>query len=336
MDATFDLVFSTFVSTEQRPFDRNRFERLDIFLWTLETYSRLRSLSRAFLCVELAPEYAKDIPRLTQKIQDMFGAKLKVLQWQRLLHRDEWRSLIFQVGAKDGSADDKIVWFIQNDDHPFVDFNEDVLEEGLNHLRDSSAQFRALYPSHWPEILNAVGKYSEPVVCGSYVKTNMTVTDGLQFMNFGFVRYIIDELTWTTESIRRTDSLLLDSRLWDAGTGQYDMTVLYVPLRELCRKFDGYQVQGISKERVPWLVLPPENNTFDRSVPAVLRMLTSDRPLETEWCHRNRFSLPPEFVGRIAELHLGDFLPSDTTCRRLSGDFCNAKQSFEKSNIQAD
>lgn len=328
---SFDLVLNVYISNEKRAFDRNRFDRLDIFIWTLHSYSKLRSLSRAFLCVELSEEYLGKKESLEIEIHSLFGKRLQLLSWSRVTQQEDWKSLIFEVGQRDGSTDDKLVWFIQNDDHPFIDFNQDILEEGLERLRAEGSKFRALYPSHWPEILNLAGKYSTPVMCGSFVKVNVTILDGLLFMNFGFVRYLVDELQWSAP-MRRMDSLLLDSRVWGFGNWRYDLMTLFVPLRELCRKFDGYQAQGISAARVPYLILPPEKNRFDRSMPSLIRMLTSDEPVGTLWCRGNHFALPPEFVGRIAELHIGELRPSERHCVQLSGEFCNAKRPFARYN----
>lgn len=324
---TFDLVLNVYITNEKRVGDRNRFDRLEIFRWTLATYSKLRSLRRAVLCVELSDEYRGKKENLETYIRTLFGTRLQSLSWTRAVEQDEWRSLIFQVGGRDGDSDDIIVWFMQNDDHPFIDFNEDVLEEGLARLSDDNSTFRALYPSHWPEILNLAGKYATPLLCGSFIKVNVTILDGLQFMNFGLVRYLVDELRWSTP-MRRLDTLLMDSRVWSSGTQLYDLVTLFVPLRELCRKFDGYQAQMIPAERVPYLVLPPDANKFDRSISSLIRMLTSDEPVRTLWCRASHFPLPPEFVGRIAELHMGDFQPGDGDCTQLSGEFCSAKRPF--------
>lgn len=323
---TFDLVFNAKIVKWREQETRNRFERLDIFLWTLKSYSQLNSLERVFLYVELDEEYNERKTEVETEIAELFGSRLKILKWERYGHQDDYRKMLWEIGKKDGTDDHKLVWFLQNDDHVFIDMNEDVFQEGLERMAKDDSPRVTMYPSHWPEILKLSGKVESPQVCGSFIKVQMTLSDGLQVMNFGHMRYLLDELDWNGRNYTRMDSVAMDPRIWTDPDEVSDPDILslqtmYIPLRELCRKFDGYQAQGIGPEKVPWLVLPPEKNTFDRSYNGLVAMLTGPTPI-TLWCKGNHFQLPVEYVGRIFELYRGLKKPSTSGCISVERPTC--------------
>ena len=81
---------------------------------------------------------------------------------------------------------------------------------------------------------------------------------------------------------------------------------MYIPLRELCRKFDGYQIQQIPPQEVPWLVLPPEANVFDRSPAALKILMTAVKPGRgAQWNMGNSFEIPQIYIDRALELYNG-------------------------------
>jgi len=234
------------------------------------------------------------------------------------------------------------VWFLQNDDHVFIDTSEDVFQEGLERMAADGSPHVTMYPSHWTEILKLSGKVESPQVCGSYVKVPMTLSDGLQVMNFKHMRYLLDDLDWKGMNFTRMDDVALDPRLigdptiWEDSAQSIDPNIahlqsmpffldqsiqtMYIPLREICRKFDGYQ-GVIDQGKVPWLVLPPENNTFDRSYHGLVSMLTGPTT-KTGWCRGNSFQIPVEYFLRIFELYHENGTPSTTDCMVIGGTMC--------------
>ena len=63
-----------------------------------------------------------------------------------------------------------------------------------------------------------------------------------------------------------------------------------MPLRELCRKFDGYQEMRIDAKVVPPLVLPPEANKFPSDAAALLQMAKEHG--YTLWSISNSYTMP--------------------------------------------
>ena len=127
-----------------------RFDRLEVFLdYTITTYSKLESLRRAFLFVELDPAYHSKKEAVRTRLRDLLGDKLVVLRFFRLAAQTQWQEVFKQ--HFNGYGNESLIWFLQNDDHPFIDVDESVWKEGLRQMLEDSSHYKALYPSHWPE-----------------------------------------------------------------------------------------------------------------------------------------------------------------------------------------
>ena len=65
----------------------------------------------------------------------------------------------------------RLVFFLQNDDHVFIDVDTSVLCRGLTLLHSEPSRFKSLYMAHWPEALRLSGKVSPPRRVESLVRT---------------------------------------------------------------------------------------------------------------------------------------------------------------------
>ena len=304
----FDLVFSAKVVKLRKAKSRMRYDRLEVFKWSIRSYANLTSLRRAFLFVELDKDYAAEKPQVEAFLRALLGERLALLEFSRVSSKSKWQD-VFSKHFQDYDDED-IIWFLQNDDHPWVDMDESVWKEGLRRMKDDPSQYKSLYPSHWPEVMKLSGKIGERVeVCGSYIRTTMTLLDAVQVMNFAWFRHLLTEVRWKINHTR-IDFMFMDSRIWSgkpktcpgAFLGSYQ--TIYIPLREICRKFDGYQAQNIPPQDVPWLVLPPEANVFDRSPDALRRLMTSVKSGRgAQWAKGNEFKIPELFIDRALSLY---------------------------------
>ena len=185
--ASFDLVFSAFIFQYRTPATRRqRFSRFEVLMWTLSSYAKL-PVERAYLFIELAPEFSALQERLELRAKELFGDRLVCFLPRRLLSQADWQEAVASIIAPPGTSDDKdedqrLVWFLQNDDHPFIDVDQHVLREGLALLRADTSRFRTLLPTHWTEGLKLSGKFEEPRRVGSYIVSRQTLTDAVLIM----------------------------------------------------------------------------------------------------------------------------------------------------------
>ena len=138
--------------------------------------------------------------------------------------------------------------------------------------------------------------------------------DSDQIFNFGYLRWVLLGLDWHNKTIERIDNLVRDESVYGMRASMAHlfrapepMARLYVPLRELCRKFDGYPGALIPPSAVAPLVLPPSANQqtlpgWARDADALLRgMHAAGR---TTWTHGNEgFLLPHSWEEHMLLLY---------------------------------
>ena len=160
------LLLSSFV-TNQR--GHNRYSRIDIFRYMLYSYRNI-PFTEIYLFILLDNEFLHVKNELTNFIYSNF-ANLKQdhihITFDRYYQQQQWVPFITNLQNKHG--ENELVWFTQNDDHVFVDFNMDILNEGLELLKLESNDHKSIYFSHWPEILKMSGKYQTPILINNYV-----------------------------------------------------------------------------------------------------------------------------------------------------------------------
>ena len=349
-DCRFDLVMSCFVteerwdSSEWQPGHpvyevRHRYSRFDVLVYSLRTYAAL-PLEHVYLYIELDEMFASRRDELHELARALFGNRLQSFQPRRLTLQREWRDELAKTispatrGAV-GDQGERLVWFLQNDDHPFVDVDTDVLCEGLGRMRGDGARFKSLYMSHWASALALSGKVQPPQRKGSYLVSRLTMLDSVQVLNYRYLHHLLSALDWKGQAFKRVDMMIRQRQIYDtreAGPKAHlarlfatdeSLQAFYVPLRELCRKFDAYMEFGISVNVTRPLVLPPRANvatgSLSRAPPRLVQMLTA--PGRVLWTMDNPFRFPRQWADAALRLysHAGERHPARRrVCANLS------------------
>ena len=336
VDKQLDLVFSVLVTSSRWESSREfewvhaRYPRFDVCTQVLSTYAAL-PFHRVFLYIELGKEYVARRGELNTTVHRLFGDRLQTFESQRLTTQNEWARVWQQLAPADGigpgwnpatdarmvtadaAADAKhLIFFAQNDDHPFIDTSTATLAEGLQLLRDDNEPYKSLYLSHWAAALQLVGKLTTPARRGrSYVHTKLTQIDSIQIFNRGYLRYLLLELDWRGGSHGRIDMLVRQEQIYLDGAEdakvmrtRQSLQSIYVPLRELCRKFDGYiDHLGIPAAITPPLVLPWGRNVLpEQESEATLRARITTHG-HGRWALRNSFVVPPDWIADMLALY---------------------------------
>jgi hypothetical protein len=228
-------------------------------------------------------------------------------------YQEEWK-IFFNVTYT--PSEDTLIWFTQCDDHVFIDFNTDILYEGIEHLKNDTSNFKSLYFSHWPEILRLSGKLGNQVKIGNYIKFNATLLDTIQIFNLRYLKYLFLEREWKGKEYKKIDSLILQPNIWSDPMNPYpyggsligdfisDLQTIYVPLRELVRHFDGYSHVGMRTDdgaEFPYLKLPQEDNIFLHSPAEIVRKVNVAHT--SPWTDGNKFKIPDEWINHIVYLY---------------------------------
>jgi hypothetical protein len=307
-----DLLMSVFITSARKPTRwnvGNRYDRLDVFKATLTSYSRMK-WDKIYLLVELDDEFKHRAHELKQHVTTLFGTEGVTVKFTRFLLQEEWRDFF----AKEyPSTEDRLVWFSQCDDHIFIDTDLEIVNEGFDLLRKDTSRFKTMFYSHWPEILRLSGKFGTHERVGNYIKFKCTLVDAIQVFNLNYLKYLFTELDWRGKPFRKIDNLVLQRSVWcdpkhlrdrDGHYYMDDLQVIYVPLRELARHFDGYihvWIKDGETDEFPLLKLPIEANTFDRSPQMIKRQMQV--PHTSEWTEGNTFTVPDEWVNHAISLY---------------------------------
>ena len=94
--------------------------------------------------------------------------------------------------------------------------------------------------------------------------------DALQVFSVALLRHVLLELDWRGRRFKTIDHVVRQEQVAGRRRGDFiewrnsSLQAVYVPLRELCRKFDGL---GDKLSVSPPLVLPPQANALPRDAP---------------------------------------------------------------------
>jgi hypothetical protein len=276
-----------------------RYSRLDIFKYTLKSYKNL-PFTDLYFYIKLDSCFKNEEEHLQKYIFDIFGhisaEKIKII-FDRYTLQEQWIPIITNLKEKHPN---KLVWFTQNDDHIFIDFNNDILNEGIELLKNEKEKYKTLIYSHFPEVLKLSGQYEMPKIIGNYLKTNLNYMDSIQLSSIDFLYFIFVETKWNCENIR-TDTIFIN--LYGISTPPKDLfckQVCYIPLRELVRHFDGYAHVNIYDD-CPKLILP--SNTFEYDKNTIIKKMIA--PHQSGWSQGNNFNIPQEWIDIGIKLHEG-------------------------------
>lgn len=266
------LLCNTFI-TETKPaigkgfVDRENletFSNFDIFKYSLASLAVAYPWSKVILKIELDPIYLNRKDELEEFITQEFKNFKVDLSWKRNEYQNDWKQTYDLL-------DDNLIWFYCNHDHIFFDSSKEYLEELVNTVKDEeicSVQF-----SHFPENIRTVkqGLYPHPLMPykqdPSYqANENCLSVDSI---NFDSIQIITKELyhRWWFEGEFNHIKLPRPDYF---GIGLAELKPVpthktVVPLKEICRHFDGYQhIQpAINNNQCPAIDIPPgffENN----------------------------------------------------------------------------
>ena len=287
------LLLSVFITHKRKV---NRFSRYDIFKYTLTSYKHL-PFSELYFFISLDDEFVHLKKDLIKFIMETFPLKKNKIHivFERYSKQLQWAPFIQTLMKKHGK--DELVWFTQNDDHVFVDFNLDILEEGLDLLKREPNPHKSLYFSHWPEQIKLSGKYNTHTRVQHYIKYELSLLDCVQIFGLSFLYDIFVNHTWKKDH-NRIDSVLNELTSKPSEDNPLRQTI-YVPLREMCRHFDGYNHIKMDPQNCGPLVLPI--NTFYYSQEELVKKMVA--PHRSEWTKNNKFKIPLEWIYINLTLH---------------------------------
>jgi hypothetical protein len=256
-----------------------RYDAYDVFLYTLETYAKL-PFKEIILNIEMNEtgpysEYYHKREELINFCSTIFFGKKWKIELKRIKTRDEHLEFIASLIEKYGPNEP--IYFQTNHNHPFIDFNTDILSEGLELMQNDKTRFKSIAISHFPECIRIVSDAPDRDKIGNFVATRTYKTaDTVAIFNLEFIYYYLSNITWHADDFQK-----YRYRWWEGSLPELDKLIpngdmkLFAPLREQCRHMDGYNHINLNYSDTPPLVLPKEANIFDNSEVAIKRKMLS-------------------------------------------------------------
>ena len=159
-----------------------------------------------------------------------------------------------------------------------MDSSLTVLQEGIELLSQLTTP-ASIYPSHWPELLNKASYIHNEKPGDTYLPDKYPNYIGFQLLNnndsFQIINKELYRRWWFEENygdayLPRSDYRLADKDGnpigYDIRNGRRQMLQHYclIPLKELCRHYDGYGHVEINPNKCPALSIPP--GFFDNDI----------------------------------------------------------------------
>ena len=250
--------------------------------------------------IKLDSEFLLYTDDIINYIYDTFSTMNKEsihIVMDRYTSQNNWIPLFKYLMNKYGHNES--VWFSQNDDHIYVDYNTDILLEGLKHLESDNHRHKSILLSHWPEAIKLSGKNNNQIRVDNYVKFKLSILDSIQIFNLQFLYDVFLLHKWK-RPYKRIDSVLFDFINGARVSFENPLSqVIYVPLREMVRHFDGYGHVNMDDSDCHRLELP--SNTFYYDKDTLLHKMTPYH--HSQWTKDNHFIIPQEWIDINLNLH---------------------------------
>jgi hypothetical protein len=294
------LLLSVFVTNKRINGQTNRYCRYEIFKYCLYSYRNI-NFSDIYLFILLDDEFINNKESLTNFIYNNFSnidkSKINIV-FDRYYKQCQWIPVINYLTEKHG--DNELVFFTQNDDHIFVDFNMDILNEGIELLKNEKNEHKILAYSHWPEVMKFSGKFGNPIRINNYIKFDATLLDSIQISNLKLLFDIFVKHEWKKDYYR-IDGIL--DEFTEKPFQEYQTNtlsqIIYAPLRELVRHFDGYDHVYMDRDACGPLILP--SNKFVYSKESLIKKMTANH--RSYLTKDNNFQIPKEWIDINLSLH---------------------------------
>lgn len=230
-------------------YDRGNFplySKGEIFLYTLESYKTI-NWSQIIIYCEVNEDFP-DKDNYYSKINKIFP-EAKVYT-TRNAYQHQWQKALDELGEED-----ELIWYAGNHDHPYIAPNHEQLNAIVDILNSSDSFYKGALYSHHPDICARImtepefGWQYESKLVSSYTYQR---TEGIMIINKNLFRSWWFDYDYGDTFIPRSD--------WTNGVRcQTPEAKIYLPVRELCRHFDGHNFGGYAYEirDIPPLDIPP-------------------------------------------------------------------------------
>ena len=229
------------------------FSNFDIFKYSLASLAVAYPWSKVILKISLDDIYKSRQQELEDFIKNEFKDFNLILEWQRNEYQNDWKQDY-------NLLDDNLIWFYCNHDHIFFDNDSSYLQELANKIKDE--KLCSLQFSHWPETIRTAkaGGAAAPrdpntyLVHNNHISLTSECIDSIQIITKDLYYNWWCEGEFSSIKLPRPDFFGIN--LAEIKPIPYHKVI--IPLKEICRHFDGYQhvYPKITNNQCPAIDIP--------------------------------------------------------------------------------
>ena len=215
------------------------YSNLDIFKYSLASLAVAYPWSKVILKIELDEVYKDRKDELNDFIQEEFQNFQVDISWKRNEYQQDWVNTYQDLN-------DELIWFYCNHDHIFFDSNTQYLGELVEEMRSQTNCSLAF--SHWPECIrtaklggcpspNGIADPQTYKIHKNYLSINANNVDSIQIITKDLYYEWWCTYDFNHIKLPRPDYFQF------ANLAQFKPVPnhkIIIPLKEICRHFDGY------------------------------------------------------------------------------------------------
>ena len=240
------------VAAYQNRENAKSFDKLDIYKYSLASLANVYPWKKVIISTKLDENYSHRRDELNNFIQQEFGKYDLLIRDYRNETQLEWQ--------KDYELlDDNLIWYSGNHDHVYIDNDYQYLYESVDLIKDLPGLFSMQF-SHWPEfVFEPYDGFKQKQFSVFAMQIIGKYHHSLQIISKDLYKYYWFEQELPKDQIwGRTDNFFSDVF--------HEEILTFVPVRELCRHFDGYQhcPRQFQNNLIPVLEIP--DGFFDSNI----------------------------------------------------------------------
>jgi hypothetical protein len=218
--------------------------KVDVFKYTIASMAAL-PLEKAIIYVELEDQHKEREAEVRDFVQEQFAGVELSYYTKRNCTQPQWKEAIQEVAHLPGGYP---IWYMGNHDHPFIDYDLEMVNLCIDAFQQEPKLLKSCIYSHWSEFITETLKYGHSLEYPGVISYKARNTHSIQIISKELL------FSWWYGGNYR-DTFLPRSDWWYSNPLNGGQPILkspeykcFVPMRELCRHFDGYHHIGVSPQ----------------------------------------------------------------------------------------
>jgi hypothetical protein len=250
------ILFFNVLVTNHRISGPNSCDRLDLFKYSLSSYSCIDIIKDVIIYCELDPSYKHREQELKEYIDLIFKGKNISFNNYSPCNQEQWQKALQDSNILNTTEP---ILYSGNDDHVFIDYDLTSIYEGIKLLKNEpDDQINNIAISHWPEAIGHV--YPRGFIDrGIFWEREILCPIAIKITNNKFFEHLFFNLQLGDRHFRRTDHILINiyPDLGDfaaPSTKPHPKMKTFFPIKgEMVRHFDAYNIYV----NIPHSICPP-------------------------------------------------------------------------------